>query len=52
VLIVTGAIRAWDALGLGLDLLVNSIYGRQTLPWKLATTATVILIGCYNRIGW
>ncbi len=48
VLIVTGAIRAWDALGLRLDLLVNSIYGR-TLLWKVGTAATVILIGGYNR---
>jgi copper transport protein len=48
VLAVTGAIRAWDALGLRLDLLVNSIYGR-TLLWKLGTAATVILIGGYNR---
>jgi putative copper export protein len=48
VLIVTGAIRAWDSLGLRFDLLVNSIYGR-TLLWKLGTAATVILIGGYNR---
>jgi len=47
-LIVTGSIRAWDALGLQLDLLVNSIYGR-TLLWKVGTAATVILIGGYNR---
>ena len=47
-LIVTGAIRAWDSLGLHLDLLVNSIYGR-TLLWKVGTAATVILIGGYNR---
>jgi len=46
--IVTGAIRAWDALGLRLDLLVNSLYGR-TLLWKVGTAATVILIGGYNR---
>ncbi|MFZ2060623.1 MAG: CopD family protein [Candidatus Binatus sp.] len=48
VLIVTGAVRAWDSLGLRLDLLVNSIYGR-TLLWKVGTAATVILIGGYNR---
>jgi putative copper export protein len=48
VLVVTGAIRAWDALGLHLDLLVNSLYGR-TLLWKVGTAATVILIGGYNR---
>jgi putative copper export protein len=47
-LVVTGAIRAWDTLGLQLDLLVNSIYGR-TLLWKVGTAATVILIGGYNR---
>jgi putative copper export protein len=47
-LIVTGLIRAWEALGLQLDLLVNSIYGR-TLLWKVGTAATVILIGGYNR---
>ena len=47
-LVVTGLIRAWDALGLRLDLLVNSIYGR-TLLWKVGTAATVILIGGYNR---
>ncbi|MGB8682969.1 MAG: CopD family protein [Candidatus Binatus sp.] len=47
-LIVTGAIRAWDTLGLHLDLLVNSLYGR-TLLWKVGTAATVILIGGYNR---
>jgi copper transport protein len=47
-LIVTGLIRAWEALGLQLDLLVNSIYGR-TLMWKVGTAATVILIGGYNR---
>jgi copper transport protein len=47
-LIVTGGIRAWDSLGLRLDLLVNSIYGR-TLLWKVGTAATVILIGGYNR---
>ncbi len=47
-LVVTGAIRAWDALGLHYDLLVNSIYGR-TLLWKVGTAATVILIGGYNR---
>jgi putative copper export protein len=47
-LAVTGAIRAWDALGLQPDLLVNSIYGR-TLLWKVGTAATVILIGGYNR---
>jgi putative copper export protein len=47
-LVVTGAIRTWDALGLQLDLLVNSIYGR-TLLWKVGTAATVILIGGYNR---
>jgi len=48
VLIGTGAIRAWDALGLHLDLLLNSLYGR-TLLWKIGTAATVILIGGYNR---
>jgi putative copper export protein len=48
VLVVTGLVRAWDALGLHLDLLVNSIYGR-TLLWKVGTAATVILIGGYNR---
>ena len=48
VLVVTGLLRAWDALGLQLDLLVNSIYGR-TLLWKLGTAGTVILIGGYNR---
>lgn len=48
VLIVTGLVRAWDALGLHLDLLVNSIYGR-TLLWKVGTAGTVILIGGYNR---
>jgi putative copper export protein len=47
-LIVTGLIRAWEALGLQLDLLLNSIYGR-TLMWKVGTAATVILIGGYNR---
>ena len=47
-LVVTGLIRAWDALGLRLDLLVNSLYGR-TLLWKVGTAATVILIGGYNR---
>jgi putative copper export protein len=47
-LIVTGLIRAWEVLGLQLDLLVNSIYGR-TLLWKVGTAATVILIGGYNR---
>jgi copper transport protein len=47
-LIATGLIRAWDALGLRFDLLVNSIYGR-TLLWKVGTAATVILIGGYNR---
>ena len=47
-LIATGAIRAWDALGLRFDLLVNSLYGR-TLLWKVGTAATVILIGGYNR---
>jgi putative copper export protein len=47
-LIVTGLIRAWEALGLQLDLLVNSIYGR-TLLWKVGTAASVILIGGYNR---
>ena len=47
-LIVTGAIRAWDSLGLHLDLLVNSLYGR-TLLWKVGTATTVILIGGYNR---
>ena len=48
VLIVTGLVRAWDALGLRFDLLVNSIYGR-TLLWKVGTAGTVILIGGYNR---
>ncbi len=47
-LVVTGAIRAWYALGLHFDLLLYSLYGR-TLLWKLATAATVILIGGYNR---
>jgi copper transport protein len=47
-LIATGVIRAWDALGLRFDLLVNSLYGR-TLLWKVGTAATVILIGGYNR---
>ncbi len=47
-LTATGAIRAWEALGVQLDLLVNSIYGR-TLLWKVGTAATVILIGGYNR---
>ena len=47
-LVVTGAIRAWYALGLRFDLLLYSLYGR-TLLWKLATAATVILIGGYNR---
>ena len=47
-LVATGLIRAWDALGLRFDLLVNSIYGR-TLLWKVGTAATVILIGGYNR---
>lgn len=48
VLLITGAIRAWYALGLHFDLLLYSLYGR-TLLWKLATAATVILIGGYNR---
>jgi putative copper export protein len=48
VLVVTGAIRAWYAIGLHFDLLLYSLYGR-TLLWKLATAATVILIGGYNR---
>jgi putative copper export protein len=48
VLVVTGAIRAWYAFGLHFDLLLYSLYGR-TLLWKLATAATVILIGGYNR---
>jgi putative copper export protein len=47
-LILTGLIRAWEAMGLQLGLLVNSIYGR-TLLWKVGTAATVILIGGYNR---
>jgi putative copper export protein len=47
-LVITGAIRAWYALGLHFDLLLNSLYGR-TLLWKLATAASVILIGGYNR---
>ena len=47
-LVVTGGIRAWDALGLHFDLLLYSLYGR-TLLWKLATAGTVILIGGYNR---
>lgn len=47
-LVATGLIRAWNALGLRFDLLVNSIYGR-TLLWKVGTAATVILIGGYNR---
>ena len=47
-LVATGLIRAWDALGLRFDLLVNSTYGR-TLLWKVGTAATVILIGGYNR---
>jgi putative copper export protein len=47
-LIATGMLRAWNALGLHFDLLVNSIYGR-TLLWKLGTAGTVILIGGYNR---
>jgi putative copper export protein len=47
-LIVTGTIRAWYAIGLHFDLLLYSLYGR-TLLWKLATAATVILIGGYNR---
>ena len=47
-LVVTGSVRAWYAIGLHFELLVYSIYGR-TLLWKLATAATVILIGGYNR---
>ena len=47
-LLVTGVIRAWEVLGVQLDLLVNSIYGR-TLLWKVGTAGTVILIGGYNR---
>ena len=47
-LVITGAIRAWYALGLHFDLLLYSLYGR-TLLWKLATAASVILIGGYNR---
>jgi putative copper export protein len=47
-LVVTGLIRAWETLGLHLDLLVNSLYGR-TLMWKVGTAGTVILIGGYNR---
>jgi putative copper export protein len=47
-LVVTGTTRAWYALGLHFDLLLYSLYGR-TLLWKLATAATVILIGGYNR---
>ena len=47
-LVVTGGIRAWEALGVRVDLLVNSIYGR-TLLWKVGTATTVILIGGYNR---
>jgi putative copper export protein len=47
-LVVTGATRAWYALGLHFDLLLYSLYGR-TLLWKLATAGTVILIGGYNR---
>lgn len=48
VLVVTGGVRAWYALGLHFDLLLYSLYGR-TLLWKLATAGTVILIGGYNR---
>jgi putative copper export protein len=48
VLVVTGATRALYAIGLHFDLLLYSLYGR-TLLWKLATAATVILIGGYNR---
>jgi putative copper export protein len=48
VLAVTGAVRAWNALGLRVDLLLYSLYGR-TLLWKLATAASVILLGGYNR---
>jgi putative copper export protein len=47
-LVVTGAIRAWYAIGLHLELLLYSLYGR-TLLWKLATASMVILIGGYNR---
>jgi putative copper export protein len=47
-LVVTGAIRAWYAIGLHFDLLLYSLYGR-TLLWKLATAGAVILIGGYNR---
>jgi putative copper export protein len=47
-LAVTGAVRAWEALGLRFELLWYSLYGR-TLLWKLATAATLILIGGYNR---
>jgi putative copper export protein len=48
VLAVTGAVRVWNALGLRVDLLLYSLYGR-TLLWKLATAASVILLGGYNR---
>ena len=48
VLLVSGTYTAWNAIGWRPDLLVYSLYGR-TLMWKLATAATVVLVGGYNR---
>lgn len=47
-LVVSGAYTAWRELGLRLDRLLYSAYGR-TLDVKLAIAALAIAIGGYNR---
>ena len=48
VLVVTGLYAAYRQLGINVALLEYSAYGR-VLVYKLATAATVVVIGAYNR---
>jgi putative copper export protein len=48
VLLISGGYLAYMALGLSIDVLVNSLYG-QILLAKLTTAGVVVGIGGYNR---
>jgi copper resistance protein D len=48
VLVLTGAYNAYDGLGLSLDTLLYSAYGR-TLLWKIVVSGAALAGGGYNR---
>jgi putative copper export protein len=48
IILISGALTAFQWLGWNLHLLFDSAYGRA-LMWKLALAAPVLLLGAYNR---